>query len=127
MMPLVARLTANWQLKLLALFFAVTLWVFVVFEDKGEAVYTVPLVMTGVPPGLEVTAVGAKTVDVRVQGLRSVLGHVQDRDIRAEVSLRDARPGEVLARVLPQDVVVPRGVQVVRVTPSRVAVALEKK
>src|SRR5262249_42420795 len=41
----------HWQLKLLSLVFAVALWVFLVVEDKGEAVYTVPLDVKNVPVG----------------------------------------------------------------------------
>ena len=124
-MSLADRLLEHWQLKLLSLVFAVALWAFVASEDKGEAVYTVPIDVTGVPAGLEVTALGVETVDVRVQGLRHVLARLQERDLRAEVSLRSARPGDVVVRIRPDDVVVPRGVQVVRVTPSRVRATVE--
>ncbi len=124
-MRVAARLLDHWQLKLLSLVFAVALWIFVAAEDTGEAVYNVPLDLTQVPPGLEVTALGAETVDVRVHGLRHVLNRMEERELRAQVSLRGARPGDLVLRVRPEDVRVPRGVQVVRVTPSQIRATLE--
>jgi YbbR domain-containing protein len=123
-MSLGRRLGEHWQLKLLAVVFAVVLWAFVASEDKGEAVYTVPVDVT-VPPGLEVTSLGVETVDVRLEGLRHVLARLQEHEIRAAVRVREARPGEVVVRIGPGDVSVPRGVHVVRVTPSRVRLTLE--
>jgi hypothetical protein len=64
-------------------------------------------------------------VDVRVQGLRHLLARLQEQNMRAEVELRTARPGDAMLAIRPEDVVVPRGVQVVRVTPSRVRVTVD--
>jgi hypothetical protein len=124
-MALATRLVEHWQLKLLSLVFAVGLWAFVIVEDKGQAVYTVPLDPANVPPGLEVTALGVEAVVVRVQGLRHVLDRLDERDLRAQVSLRGARPGDLVVRIRPEDVTVPRGVEVVRVTPSQVRATVE--
>lgn len=125
MIRLAARLLDHWQLKLLSLVFAVALWVIVAVEDIGEAVYTVPLVLTQLPPGLKVAALVTDTVDVRLHGLRHVLSRIEERDLRARVSLRGARPGDLVLVIRPEDVPVPRGVQVVRVTPSQVRATLE--
>lgn len=118
-------LVEHWQLKLLSVVFAVALWVFVASEDKSGAVYTVPVELTERPAGVEVTSVGAETVVVHVEGLRSVLTRLREEDLRAEVSLRGAQPGKFVARILPKNVTVPRGVKVVRVTPSQVRATLE--
>lgn len=122
-----ARLVRNWQLKLLSLVFAVALWIFVAAADKGESVYTVPLDFTNVPPGLEIAALGTPAVDVRVQGLTHVLNRIDERELRAQLSLLGARAGDVVVRIRPEDVTVARGVQVVRVTPSQVRVTLAPK
>jgi len=125
MIRLAARLLDHWQLKLLSLVFAVALWVIVAVEDIGEAVYTVPLDLTQLPPGLQVTALGVDTVDVRLHGLRHVLSRIEERALRVRVSLLGARPGDLVLVIRPEDVPVPRGVQVVRVTPSRIQATLE--
>jgi len=125
MMRMAARLLDHWQLKLLSLVFAIALWVFVAVEDTGEAVYTVPLDLTQLPSGLQVAALGAETVDVRLHGLRHVLDRIEKRELRAQVSLRGARPGDFVLLIRLEDVAVPRGVQVVRVTPSQIHATLE--
>jgi len=114
------RLLRHWQLKLLSVVFAVALWAVVVSEDKGEAVYAVPIDVAGLPPGLQVTSLGVETVEVRVQGLRHLLARLHDQNLRVEVNLANARPGDVVIPVRPDDVLAPRGVQVLRVTPPRV-------
>jgi YbbR domain-containing protein len=125
-MAFLAALTRHWQLKLLSLVFATALWAFAVSEDTGESAYTVPVNLTDLPPGTEVTAVTDDMVDVRLQGVRTLLARLSERDVRVAVSLRDARPGDVLARITAENIRVPRGIRVVRVTPSRVRATLER-
>jgi YbbR domain-containing protein len=124
-MSLASRLAEHWELKLLSLVFAVALWALVVAEEKTQAVYMVPLDVANVPPGLEVTALGVEAVVVRVQGLRHVLDRLDERELRTQVSLGGARTGDVVVRIRPEDVTVPRGVQVVRVTPTQVRATVE--
>jgi YbbR domain-containing protein len=119
------RLLRQWQLKVLSLVFAVALWAVVASEDRGEAVFSVPIDVKGLPPGLAVASLGVEAVDVRVQGLRHVLARLQEQNVRAELELQTARPGDTILTIRPEDIVVPRGVQVVRVTPTRVRVTVE--
>jgi YbbR domain-containing protein len=110
-MSLASRLAEHWQLKLLSLVFAVALWVFLVVEDKGEAIYTVPL--------------GTEAVAVRVHGLRHVLNRLDERELHAAVNLGGIPPGDVLVRIRVEDITVPPGVEVVRIIPPRVRATLE--
>jgi hypothetical protein len=119
-MSLTRRVVEHWPLKLLSVVFAVAVWAVVASEDKTEAVYTVPLDVVGLPPGLQVATLGVETVEVRVQGLRHVLARLPEQNLRVEVNLASARPGEISFPIRPEDVVAPRGVQVVRVIPPRV-------
>ena len=125
MIPVLGRLLEHWPLKLLSIAFAVALWVFVASSDQGEAVYTVPLALSGAPQSLDVTSVGVETVVVRVQARRSVLARLREEDFRAEVSLESAQAGRFVARLLPENVRAPRGVKVVQVSPAQVRVVLE--
>ena len=68
---------------------------------------------------------GAESVEVRIEGFRHLLDRLELRGLRAEVSLRDAGPGEFVVAIRPENVVpLPRGLQVVRIRPSEVAVTL---
>ena len=55
-----------------------------------------------------------------------MLDRLELRGLRAEVSLRDAGPGEFLVTIRPENVVpLPRGLRVVRIRPSEVSVTLD--
>jgi hypothetical protein len=120
----VERLCEHWPLKVLSLVFAVGLWAFV-SADWGEALFTLPLDLTGTPPGLVVTSVSVETVVVRVSGRRSLLSRLREEDFRAEVSLQGAEAGRVMERILPGNVTTPPNVRVLRVTPSQVRATLD--
>jgi len=121
----VGWLRTHWPLKLLSIVVAVTLWVFVVSADLSEAVYTIPLDVTGVPAGLQIASVGVDTVVVRVRGRRSILSRLRDEDFRAEVSVKDAPGGRFVSRLGPDNISAPVGVRVLRVSPSQVRTTLE--
>lgn len=120
-------LLENWSLKLVALVFALGLWVFVVTEERTDAVFTVPLDLVDRPPGLEVASVGVDSVVVRVEGRHSRLRRLHEEDFKAEVSLKSARPGRFVARIDTDNVSAPSGVRIVRVTPSEVRAILEAR
>jgi YbbR domain-containing protein len=119
-----ALLLGNWPLKLVAVVFALALWGFVVTEERTDAVFTVPLDLVDPPTGVEVASVGVERVVVRVEGRDSVLRRLHEADFRAEVSLKNARPGRFVARIDADNVSAPSGVRVVRVTPSEVRATL---
>jgi hypothetical protein len=117
----------NWPLKVASLVFATGLWLFVATEDRTEAVFTVPLDVVDQPPGAEVTSLGIETVIVQVEGRRSRLQQVREDDFRAEVSLKGVPLGRFVARIGEDRVLAPRGVRVVRVTPTEVRGVLEAR
>jgi YbbR domain-containing protein len=127
MMGLRTLVAENWPLKLASLVFAIGLWLFVATEERGDAVFTVPLDLIDRPQDVEVTSLGVETVIVRVEGRRSRLRQLHEDDFRAEVSLKNARPGRFVARVQSENVSAPPGVRVVRVTPTEVRAVLEAR
>jgi YbbR domain-containing protein len=126
-MGLRAIVLEHWPLKLVAVVFAVALWVFVMTEERTDAVFTVPLDLVDRPAGVEVASVGVETVVVRVEGRETQLRRLHEADFRAEVSLKSARPGRFVARIDTDNVSAPVGVRVVRVTPSEVRALLEAR
>jgi hypothetical protein len=122
-----ALLLENWPLKVASLVFATGLWLFVATEDRTEAVFTVPLDLIDQPPGAEVTSLAIETVIVQVEGRRSRLQQVREDDFRAEVSLKGVPLGRFVARIGENGVLAPRGVRVVRVTPTEVRGVLEAR
>ena len=120
-------LTRHWELKLLALAFSAGLWVFVMTSEKTNVVLTLPLELNSVPPGLVVKGERPESVEVQLHGLRSALTRVSPESLRLRVSLAGARPGDLVVSLGPEQIVVPPGVRVLRVTPAVLRVALARE
>ncbi len=117
-------LTRHWELKILALGFAVALWLFVMTSEKSDLILSAPIELAGVPPGLVITGEQPESVDVQLHGLRGSLARLAPDQLRARLSLTGAEPGEVTLRVLPEHITVPPGITVLRVNPSRIRLIL---
>jgi hypothetical protein len=117
-------ITRHWELKLVALAFAVALWLFVMTSEKTDLLISAPIQFEDVPPGLVVTGEQPESVDVQVHGLRGSLSRLVPDRLRARVSLAGARPGEVTLRIVPENIAVPPGVTVLRISPSRIRLVL---
>ena len=117
-------MTRHWELKLLALGFSIALWLFVMTSEKSDLVLSASVEFDGVPPGLVLTSERPDSVEVQVHGLRGTLARLSPDQIKARVSLSGVGPGETTLRLLPEQVAVPAGVTVLRVTPSRIRVML---
>jgi hypothetical protein len=123
----VRRLFRHWELKLAALVLSFALWVFVMTSEKAEVVMAAPVELDAIPQGLEVVGDRPDSVDVQLHGLRAVLARVGPEQVRAHVRLAGARAGEVVVRLVPDQISAPTGVTVLRVSPSRVRVMLETR
>ena len=119
--------TRHWELKLLALAFSAGLWVFVMTSEKTNLVVFLPLELDPVPAGLVVTGKSPESVEVQLHGLRSALTRVSPESLRVRVSLAGARPGDLVVSLGPEQIVVPPGVSVLRVTPAVLRVALARE
>jgi len=93
-------------------------------SEKADVVVAAPIELDGIPAGLEVKGERPDSVDVQLHGLRVALDRLGTDRVRARLSLAGARAGEVTVRVQPEQIVVPPGVTVIRVNPSRVRLVL---
>lgn len=116
----------NWKLKLLSLIFAITLWFFIMGEEFTETAFTVPIEFRNVPSSMEIISSESDYVDVRVKGLRSNVARLSTRDIKILLDLKDVSKGETAFLLLPENVIIPRGIQVMRINPSKIKVILER-
>jgi YbbR-like protein len=119
-----SRLTRHWELKLLALGFSVALWFFVMTSEKSDLVLSAPIEFDGVQPGLVLARGRPDSVDVQVHGLRGTLARLSPAQVKPRVSLSGVGAGEATLQLSPDQVVVPVGVTVLRVNPSRIRVIL---
>lgn len=113
-------------LKVLAVLLASVLWLTVAGEHVVERTMRVPLELRNVPPHLEIVGDPPMTVDVRVRGSSAVLGRMDPGDVVAILDLKAARPGSRLFHLRTDEVKGPYGVEIAQLTPSTIALELEK-
>ncbi len=114
----------NLGLKVLALALAALLWLTVAGEHVGERVMRIPLEFHNIPADLEIVGDTPTAVDVRVRGSSGVISRLEPGEVAASLELGGARPGSRLVHI--EVARAPYGVEVVQVTPSTLAVDLEK-
>src|SRR5437660_12581442 len=77
-----------WELKLLSLVIAFTLWLFVVGGEKGEIVLSARVEYLNVPSGLVLAVPPPDTLAVQGQGNRSALRRLAAGGFRAQDAVR---------------------------------------
>ncbi len=109
-------------LKLFSLAFAFGLWLFVnAGERETEQTMLLPVELRNLPPQLIVMGPRVEFVDVRVSGPRTLLSQLSSKKI--SLDLTGMRSGPSSFRVNTELLNLPRGVKLLRVTPS--AISLE--
>ncbi len=110
--------------KIIALFAAVMLWLYVMNEQNPilTASYNVVLNKQKLASDMVLTST-LPEVRVRISATRSVLSNLSTKNIKAYVDLDDVKEGTHTRKVLLQ---VPPEVQVLEVVPDSVAVSLDK-
>jgi YbbR domain-containing protein len=116
----------NLGLKVLAVLLASVLWLTVAGEHIVERTLRVPLELRNVPAELEIVGDPPITVDVRVRGSSALLGRLDPGEVVALLDIEAARPGSRLFHLRTDEVRVPYGVEVSQITPSTVALELER-
>ena len=119
-------LRENWQLKVLAVVFAVVLWLFVVGEREAEIGLIVPIEIKNIPPGTVVAADVEREVQVRVSGPQTRLASLSPDQVKVSVDVSGASPDRPMrVRLTPSTVTLPGGIDLVRVSPPEIEVRLD--
>jgi YbbR domain-containing protein len=116
---------SNLLAKAFSLFFAVLLWVVVIGEKHAQIQVNVPLELANIPDKAVVISDIPTSLSVQVQGPRTLLRAMQGRDIRRTIDLKGIGVGWTTIRILPDSIPVPRGIEVLRVTPATLDLKLE--
>jgi YbbR domain-containing protein len=114
----------NLGLKLLALCLAVFLWVVVLGEQKVDVNINVPLNLD-LPRHLFLINHPADVLEVRLRGPKTLVTSVTPREITVAELPATLGEGENTIPIREEMFHVPRGIQVVEVSPRRVRVVLE--
>lgn len=115
----------NLSAKLLSLFFALILWGVVIGEKKAQIQLNLPLELVNIPPKTVVVSDVPPSISVVVQGPRTLLRTLPDRGIRKSIDLSDMGFGWTTIRILPDSISLPRGIEIIRVSPATVDLKLD--
>ena len=115
----------NLGLKLLSVVLAVFLWAVVLGEQKVDVTLTVPLEIKDLPRDLILVNEPPDSLEVRLRGPKTLVTTLASREVVLEGLPKNFVEGENVIAIRPQAVRVPRGIEVVEVTPHRVRVVLD--
>jgi YbbR domain-containing protein len=121
---MLAALTRNWELKILAAVLAVIVWFFVVNANRSRFGFAAPVEYVGLGPGMVMLGAARETIDVQVEAARWAAARLAPADVRVRVNLARAREGDNTVQLSADDVQTPAGVNVVRVSPDTVRVTV---
>ncbi len=111
----------NAGFKLLSLLAAIGVWFFVnAGERDAELSLQVPVELHNIPPNVMLVSPRVDFVDLVVRGPRTLLRRIQPDQLSMVLDLRGVRPGPAVFRIVGEALDLPRGVTVMRLTPSEV-------
>ena len=116
----------EWLPSLISLFLAVVLWYNVGGEQTVDTSVMIPVEVLNLPRELVISNQFKKEIEVAVNGPRTMIMEIENRQITRQIDLSDATPG---TRVVTNDVSsidLPRGIDVLRIQPDSIILSLDK-
>ena len=117
-------ITAHWELKLIALLVAFTLWFFVATSEQAQVALATTVEYVGLRPDLVIVAGLRESLDVEVRAVRSVTARLGPETVRARVDLTGLEAGESVVQLTPSDIQIPPGATVTRIAPARLSLTV---
>jgi len=115
----------NLPLKLLSIFLASLVWLFVMGEEHSERSYSVPVQISRLAEGLVLLNEEDYVVEVRVSGPRGILNSLSDDGFAATLDLAPYGKGEVDVPIPKEAIRAPKGVSITRIRPATIRVHLD--
>src|SRR5580692_9573962 len=84
----------NLGLKLIALAFAVGLWLAVARDPVAEVAVDIPVEIRNVPQDLEISSEVVLKAQIRLRGRERVIHQLQPSDVYAAIEFNGVKPGE---------------------------------
>ena len=126
--PVARRLTREWPLKLVSLVLALGVWLLLVPYEKvsSEKSLTIPLETRNVPAGLEIVERPPATVDITLRAANRLLDEIGPSALVARLDLDRASVPQQEYPLKTSMIAVPPGAEVIKVSPSKVTIKLER-
>jgi YbbR domain-containing protein len=118
----------NFSLKVLSLLLATFLWFMISREEQPAVVaIRVPIVFEHMPEQLEISSQAIPEAQIRVLGPERVVGQLRSTDVRAEIDIAGAQPGDRTFDLTAQQIHTPKGLTVEQVVPGQVHVSFDTR
>jgi YbbR domain-containing protein len=109
----------NIGLKVVSLLLAIGLWLVVARDPIAEVEMKIPIEFQSLPDNLEIDSANSTEAQIRVRGPERLIHRLQVADVRAEIDLRNVRPGERTFDLNGGQVHVPQDLEVVQIKPGQ--------
>jgi diadenylate cyclase len=121
-------LVRNWELKLLSLLLAFILWLSLIPEEKtlSEKTLTIALETHNIPSNMELVEKPAQTVDVTIRAPNRMIDEVSAANVFVKLNLSTATLFQQEYPLNETMVSLPPGAKVVRISPTKVRLKLER-
>lgn len=120
------RLVAKeWLPALLSLFMAIILWYNVGGEQTVDSRVMIPVEVINLPRELVISNQFKKEIEVTVNGPRSQILELENRQITRQIDLSRATPGTKVVNNEVDDIDFPRGIDVLSIRPSSIILSLD--
>lgn len=121
-------LLRNWGLKLFSLALAFLLWLSFIPEEKifSEKTLTIPLETRNIPADLELVEKPEATVDVTLRAPNRLINEISAANVYVKLNLEKATIFQQEYPLSETMISLPPGAEVVRITPNKVKLKLEK-
>jgi diadenylate cyclase len=117
--------TKNLVPKLVSLILVLILWGFIGGQPRAEIRISVPLEYRNMPTNMEIVGEMTSRVDVGIRGPRGLISSITPDQVRAHVDLSQALPGLNYVRLTEENIRVPLGTEITKVSPSSIRIRLE--
>ncbi len=125
MKKLIKKLKHRWIEKVICLFLAIILWLYVGERNKPEKYITVPLKLKNIPAGTAIASQYKNIVLLKIKGRETVIQTLSSRDFNAYIDLKNASLGK---NILPVTIKTPKGMRkfkIVKIEPQNVEIYLD--
>ncbi len=115
----------NKILKVMALTFAIALWILVEGEKRTEVGFLIPLEFRNLPKDMVIIGKPVKEVEVRVLASKKVMSKLSPMQLSASIDLSTAKQGINNFIVASRDIKTPKGTEIIKANPSSILIHLE--
>lgn len=117
---------ANWQYRIIAAVLAIFFWYMISGQAKIEIWVTVPVEVVNLPSDHVVKNGMADSIRVRCRGTSTILNRLETGRLIYTLDLSDIRKGHNVVVLEPGEVNLPRTVEVVEISPSRLELDVDR-